>query len=158
MHHFSFAVPSAVALETLAEFAPVVEIGAGSGYWAGLLRERAVDVVALDARPPSAQGQPGAIDVSSNRFFASTFTHVAAGEPADLARHPDRTLFLCWPHSAAEEAGRAWDAECLEHYRGNTVIYVGESAGRTATAHAPHGVTSTAEFQRQLSESFRCSK
>jgi hypothetical protein len=30
----------------------VVEVGAGTGYWAALLRARGVDVVAYDVRPP----------------------------------------------------------------------------------------------------------
>lgn len=31
---------------------PVVEMGAGTGYWAALLQQRGVDVVALDRHPP----------------------------------------------------------------------------------------------------------
>lgn len=32
---------------------PVVEMGAGTGYWAALLQQRGVDVVALDRHPPA---------------------------------------------------------------------------------------------------------
>src|SRR5712675_189481 len=49
---FSWAVPNAPALEVLAAHAPLVECGAGMGYWAALLRARGVDVLAYDAAPP----------------------------------------------------------------------------------------------------------
>src|SRR5260370_8725271 len=49
---FSWAVPNARALEVLAAHAPLLECGAGMGYWSALLRARGVDVLAYDAAPP----------------------------------------------------------------------------------------------------------
>lgn len=42
----SHAVPTSAALKTLSKLGPLVEMGAGSGYWAAMLRERKVDVLA----------------------------------------------------------------------------------------------------------------
>ena len=39
-------------LDALAERAPLVEVGAGLGYWAAALRARGVPVLALDSHPP----------------------------------------------------------------------------------------------------------
>ena len=40
VQRFSWAVPSDDALDVIARYAPIVEMGAGSGYWAHLMRER----------------------------------------------------------------------------------------------------------------------
>lgn len=47
---YAYAVPSAEALDVIAQESGgrVVEVGAGTGYWAWLLSRRGVDVVAVD--------------------------------------------------------------------------------------------------------------
>lgn len=49
---FSLSVPSEEALNALKKCGPICELGAGTGYWAALLRARGVDVVAYDIQPP----------------------------------------------------------------------------------------------------------
>ena len=56
---FSWAVPNARALEVLAAHAPLVECGAGMGYWSALLRARGIDVLAYDAAPPGRSSKNG---------------------------------------------------------------------------------------------------
>lgn len=46
------------ALAALAARSPLVEVGAGLGYWAGALRAAGVRVAAHDAAPPGARGPP----------------------------------------------------------------------------------------------------
>lgn len=48
---YAFAVPSAEALAALAKHGPLVEWGAGTGYWAAMLQRAGADVVALDCQP-----------------------------------------------------------------------------------------------------------
>lgn len=48
---FAYAVPSHDALAILSSLSPVVEIGAGTGYWASLLRARGATVYAYDIEP-----------------------------------------------------------------------------------------------------------
>jgi hypothetical protein len=50
---FAWAIPAPAALAAVAEAGPLVETGAGTGYWAALLRELGADVVATD---PAAGG------------------------------------------------------------------------------------------------------
>jgi hypothetical protein len=45
---YAWAIPDARALRIIKHFAPVVEMGAGTGYWCSLLRESGVDIVAYD--------------------------------------------------------------------------------------------------------------
>jgi len=114
-HRYSWAIPTEPALIELAAHAPLVEIGAGTGYWAMLLRERGVDIIAYDLHPPVT----GAED---NHWHQNvpTWTEVLPGSSADAALHPDRSLFLCWP-PMSDMAHNA-----LRVYYGNCLIYVGE--------------------------------
>lgn len=152
----SFAIPNEAALVALARRAPLVEMGAGTGYWSALLQQRGVCIAPFDAQPPSTD--------SNNAFFGHTFTDVMHGDaslfgPAaspggdreagagegrgavdDLA---SRALLLTWPNNpdaddnphllAANAPGKVcqptWDANCLQRYvaaGGATVCYVGE--------------------------------
>jgi hypothetical protein len=57
---YTLSVPTEPALGAIAEASPhgVVEVGAGTGYWARLLHDCGVDVVAYDLAPPSVCRQP----------------------------------------------------------------------------------------------------
>ena len=48
---YSFATPTPQALDLLASLGDIVEVGAGTGYWAAALRARGVDVLAFDIAP-----------------------------------------------------------------------------------------------------------
>lgn len=114
---YAWAIPSEEALETIARHSPngVVEIGAGTGYWAGLLRARGVDVAAYDEAP------------YDNFQAGGQWSEVLVGGPLDALRHPERTLFLCWPPYDEPMATMA-----LRRYKGAKVVYVGEWCGATA--------------------------
>mmetsp|Transcript_7858 Transcript_7858/g.19988 ORF Transcript_7858/g.19988 Transcript_7858/m.19988 type:complete len:164 (-) Transcript_7858:188-679(-) len=45
---YAWAIPDQRAIRIIANFSPLVEIGAGKGYWAMLLRQAGADVLALD--------------------------------------------------------------------------------------------------------------
>ena len=52
---FSWAIPNNDALNVLAAHAPLIELAAGTGYWAHLLKQRGVDILAFDNDPPTSQ-------------------------------------------------------------------------------------------------------
>lgn len=106
---YSWAIPDKEAIETLAGLGPLLELGAGTGYWAWLLRQSRVDIVALDRDPD----QP------------PHWTVVERGDESSVSTYPDRTLLVCWPPYQDPMAARA-----LKHFR--KVAYVGEMGGRTA--------------------------
>jgi len=88
----------------------VVEIGAGTGYWAWQLRQVGLNVVAYDANA-----------AGPNEYCEAIQYHpVRLGGPADAADHPDRALLLCWPPRRRDVA-----AEALAAYRGDELIYIG---------------------------------
>ncbi len=117
-YRYSYALPSPELLGVLAANAPLVEMGAGRGYWASLLKAGGVDIIAYD-ECPAAQGEA----IVDNQYLSSAhayaYTDILPGEPKDLIRHPDRALFLCWPpiNNMAED--------CLKWFQGDTLIYLG---------------------------------
>lgn len=115
---FSWAVPTIEALQTIEEVSPngVVEIGAGSGYWTGMLRQRGVDVIAYDPDPPS-MGE-------SEWHTGFEWSPVEVGNHRVISDHADRTLLLVWPNYS-----RRWTDAVVELYQGDTVVYVGEGPG-----------------------------
>ena len=129
---FSWGVPNARALDILAAHAPLVECGAGMGYWSALLRARNADVVAYDAARPG---------VDANAYHALARGPWTAIEREDSVRaarrHQDRTLVLCWPPFDDDRASYA----VLRAYRGDTLVYIGEHG---------EGVTGSVRFHREL--------
>jgi hypothetical protein len=122
----TFAVPSPWHLAAVGRHAPLVEIGAGAGYWAWCLRQLDVDVIAYDRFPPRTHPAPEgewrgtlAAGAGRNAWFDCYWTEVARAGAGAAARHPDRTLLLVWPYGAM--AHRA-----LAAYRGDRVVFVGE--------------------------------
>ena len=89
---YGFAVPSVEALTTIERCSPqgVMELGAGTGYWAFLLQQRGVDVVAFDVEPAPSE---------RNEWFAGTqpWHLVHRGDHGIVAQYPERTLLIVWP-------------------------------------------------------------
>ena len=110
----AWAVPSKEAIEVAARYSPLVEVGAGTGYWAWLLKLAGADVVAYDLEPPLQDADdPFAED--------KPWTDVLQGSVEEaLAQHPTRTLFLCWPPAGDPMAHVALSTTQADH-----VIYVG---------------------------------
>ena len=92
----------------------VVEIGAGTGYWAWQLAQAGADVVAVDLLPGG-----------ENTYCAATQYHpVHRGGPEVAGLHPERALLLCWPPYGARMA-----VESLRAYEGDLLIWIGEGDG-----------------------------
>ena len=116
---YAYVLPSDATLALLAGLGPLVELGAGTGYWAHRLLSIGVDIVAFDQVPVDGQ--------RTNRYHSRTrpWTHVEQGDQTVLS-HADRALFLCWPPLFSSLG------DCLTYYSGNTVAYIGDGGYRTA--------------------------
>ena len=122
---FSWAIPGEGALAVLAGYGPLVECGAGTGYWAALLRARGVDVEASDIA--------GSHDAGHRPWTEVT----AANAVAAVRGGRGRTLFVCWP--PFDDDGASYAA--VRAYRGDVLLYVGGGPG---------GPTGTERFHREL--------
>ncbi|TDD89110.1 hypothetical protein E1293_05475 [Actinomadura darangshiensis] len=126
---YAYAIPSPQTIEWAANFCgnlPIVELGAGRGYWAAQLARAGLTVDAYDSEPP---------DKALNASFPKVVGQVDVWHPvrnmadfATRARSSDYTLFLCWPPGW----GDTMSCEALTLYEaagGERIVYIGEPRG-----------------------------
>lgn len=123
---FSWAIPNEEAIKLLAQ-QPLVEIGAGNGYWAACIDKAGGDILCFDQEPWKHLHYP-----------------VAPGDARKAGDHPDRALFLCWPPYATGMAYQALKA--YHEFGGSCVFYAGEGAG---------GCTGDDQFHEFLEANFQ---
>jgi hypothetical protein len=113
---YCFAVLTKEMVNKIKPYGPILEVGAGTGYWAYEFKKRGVDYLATDAYPDR-----------ENRYFVGIKAwSVVEKRPAiEAVRcYPDRTLLMSWP-----EYSEPWAVEALKEYKGDIFIYVGEEEG-----------------------------
>jgi hypothetical protein len=117
---YAYVFPSDSALAMLARLGPLVEVGAGTGYWAYRLRSLGADIIAFDQAPVDGE--------RANRYHPPTqpWTRVEQGDQTILSRYTARALFLCWPPLFSSLG------DCLAYYSGDTVACIGDGGYRTA--------------------------
>lgn len=130
---YAWAIPNKEAIDVLLEHSPLIEIGAGRGYWAALASSAGADIIAFDSDPPDKGG------VNKWHRQPGMFFDVGRADLEVARVHPDRTLFLCWPPYDSDVALRT-----LRNYKGSTVIYVGDDG---------HGA-GTPQFYTELATGF----
>ncbi|HNX23509.1 MAG TPA: hypothetical protein PKG60_05645 [Spirochaetota bacterium] len=133
---YCFTIPYYDILKKVASYSPIVEIGAGSGYWARCLSKMGADVIAYDSFPPGNQSPWEWYKVNS--WFDDSWYNIIEGDESVSAGHPDRALFMAWPVPMNPMAYNA-----LVNYKnagGRTLIYIGN----------PHPESSGDEFFYQL--------
>lgn len=123
VQEFAWAIPNAEAIATIVREEPILEVAAGNGYWAWLVRQAGGDILPTDAEAP----------------FETEWTPVWKDRAQDVVTdYPDRTLLMVWP-----PLGSMMAVETLGRYEGDTCIYVGESRG---------GATANDRFHEMLHE------
>jgi len=118
------------------------------------------------------------IDQGDKKCFNDGFTIYKGGPEALNSEVAEkRILFLCYPDEdvyageggniedegsggaddAREQMSTSLGAACLEHFKGDTIIHVGELVGDTISMdQAPWGRSSGAEFQQRLYAEYHC--
>jgi hypothetical protein len=124
---FSWAIPNAQAIACLQKYSPLIEIGAGRGYWAYMLSKVGGYIRCYDVRPKHSYSYTHGVQPAENWF------PVLYGKPKKAKKFSDHTLFLCWPPYATN---MAW--ESLNYYEGNTLAYIGEDDGGCTGDHKFH--------------------
>ncbi len=120
VYKYAWAIPCKAALEAIAKHSPIVEVGAGSGYWASLLSKVGVDIIAYDIAPENVH--------LSKKHHRWKWFDVKKGDEKSVAAHSDRALFLCWPPYNEDMA-----FNCAKQYKGDVILFIGERNGCTGT-------------------------
>ena len=143
---YAYATVSVDHLEShpICASAGILEVGAGTGYYASLLQ-----MAGIDARPSDIANT----DASMNEYHGSTpsFTRVETGDIVklknDLLRQRELhvpALLLCYPPPLTSMAHDA--LRTFIEAGGNIVIHIGEF----------EGLTGSLAFERLLLDKFRC--
>lgn len=133
---YAWSIPDPSSLAFVAYYlgSHAIELGAGTGYWAMLLDQLGVNIIAFDQRPPYLVGNnwyhspsiPRNGPVAPERKLLhkkrDIFFNVRRGTPKMLTRtaYAHRTLFLCWPPHQQPMA-----AKSLKAYLGRRIVYIG---------------------------------
>uniref|UniRef100_A0A7S4BKG2 Rubisco LSMT substrate-binding domain-containing protein n=1 Tax=Chrysotila carterae TaxID=13221 RepID=A0A7S4BKG2_CHRCT len=128
LKEWACSVPTSPALSSIAAFAPLIELGAGTGLWASELRVRGVDIIAFSQKTSAGESR-------------APFVLEGGPEVLDSGKHDERTLVLMWPDT---EGVGDYGAKCLRRYKGGILVLVGEWHDRTYTGH---GKSFSPEFQ-----------
>lgn len=132
---YAWAYPTKGAIATIIEFAAgerILEIGAGLGLWARLLRDAGADIVATDL-----------FSGRKNYFREEVpdFTEVVnMGHREAVMTYPHGVLMLCWPPYSEPMA-----FEALNDSLANKLVYIGEGDS---------GCTGDGEFHDMIDENY----
>lgn len=160
----------------------IVEIGCGApAYWARMMFRNDINIMAFDwslgdgGRISDAEKEGGSKYAGSSgksskkrarqldkKTFDDGFV-IYRGGPEVLSMNKDlhnRVLFLCYPDEDVmdmEGSESSMGAACLENFKGDTIIHVGELFGDTPSMdQAPFGRSSGPEFQQRLAAEYHC--
>lgn len=114
---YSWAIPSPGDIAWLAKALGrrgLVEVGAGSGYWAWQAQQAGIDVIAYEPADPAVNTYTDGTEYLAIKRDGHTASQL----------HPDRALLLCWPSH-----NDPWAAQALNAYKGDMLIYIGEDQG-----------------------------
>jgi hypothetical protein len=114
---YAWAIPNEEAIKRIATLSPIIEIGAGGGYWARLLKKVGANITPFD-KHGCTHKRNCYVDVLHMRVKRGDWKQLRKRE---FANH---TLMLCWPPYNDPMA-----CNCLKAFRGSTVVMIGEGSG-----------------------------
>jgi hypothetical protein len=120
---FSFAVPSEEAITGIIKYSPIIEIGAGNGYWAYLIDKFGGKIEAFDNFSRDKEWGKNE-DYKLDSYFIKKWFDVKQGDEKIIDKYPNHTLFLCW----IEYCG-VYGYKALKRYKGKYFIHIGEGRG-----------------------------
>lgn len=120
---YGYALLSNEDIRMIAEYSPIVEIGAGTGYLAHMLSQAGAEIDAYDISIP---------EENEYQFTSDFYYPVEVIDSVEFRDPEDRTLLISWP---------CYDRDWAYHYLkefldcgGEYLIYIGEDkCGCTAT-------------------------
>jgi hypothetical protein len=117
IRRWGFSIPCAEAVTELVRLSPIIEIGAGSGYWSAFVSAAGGDVIATDAISTGSPGYGLTVGLHSNIEALDAISAVR--------RYPERHVFCSWPTQ-----GTDWSAEAADAMQpGRCLALIGQPRG-----------------------------
>ena len=110
---YSWAIPNDEAIRTICKYSPLVEIGAGTGYWGMLIKNAGGKILCFDK-----------FNDGNNPYQHKVqWSTIYNGDESILNKfHRSTSLFLCWPPYNDSMA-----INCIKNFKGKHLVYIGES-------------------------------
>ena len=126
----SWAIPDSNAISEIKKYSPIIELGAGTGYWASLISETGCKIICFDKY------------IDNNPYKHSIHHYpVYPGDETILNKFsPKMNLFLSWPPYNDPFAYNA-----ILNFRGKYLIYIGEGG---------YGCTGDEKFHNELGKNW----
>lgn len=115
-----FAVLTPAVVQLVSKYSPLLEVGAGSGYWSYELSRAGADIIATDP----GEERYARIDEECGRWTKLWFPIEKLRAHKAIAKYPDRNLLMSWP-----SIGKQWSAHAANVFRGEYLIHIGEGHG-----------------------------
>ncbi len=131
INKYSYAIPNQEAIKSIAKYSPLIEVGAGHGYWSFLLDQAGANIIAFDD-----YSWFGKTVLTGENFY----TDVEKASHKILKNYPERSLLLCWPPPFNDMAYK-----CVKTFKGKYFIYIGEDY---------KGCTANEKFHEYVYENF----
>lgn len=119
---YCFSIPFKEVLNIIKEYSPILELGAGTGYYSYCLRQSGADIEAYDLYSPDYEDQFDFL--GTNHWFEETWIMVHQGGEDIVRAFSESSLFLCWPPPESKMAFNALKA--FESVNGKYLIYIGD--------------------------------
>lgn len=117
-------VPTDHAIQTLVDLGPLVEVGAGDGYWAHVVNENGGDCIPTDICPldHDAETFPSTVQSASDDWEPTVWADVQAVDGVEAVRaYPDRAVMMCHPSGADR-----WSERVLDAVSDQPFVFIGE--------------------------------
>ena len=117
-------VPTDTAIETLCEYGPLLEVGAGNGYWAHTVNENGGNCLPTDLSPEAVSTTefPATVTYDGTEYETKVWADVREYDGvAAVQDYPDRTVVMCHPSGATR-----WSEDVLAAITDQPFIFIGE--------------------------------
>jgi hypothetical protein len=125
---YAYAIPAPETIEWVARFCdsrPMLELGAGRGYWAAQLARAGLTIDAYELEPPDKTANPSFPQTEGQ---ADVWYSVVGLDELSFDDRSDQVLFLCWPPGWGNTMASKTLA-AFELAGGERLIYIGEPQG-----------------------------
>ena len=120
-------VPTDAAIELLVEYSPLLEVGAGRGYWAHVINENGGDCIPTDLHPEEDGPADHPATITHELPDGGLDGHAVWAEVQEfdavdaIEAYPDRPVVMCHPSGSTR-----WTERVLNAIDDQPLIYIGE--------------------------------